>query len=66
MILAAEKLSQGLPFLRVDLYYFRNKIYFGEMTFFPGSGCLRLVSDSVNAEKIIGDMIKLPKKRVEK
>ena len=66
MISAAEKLSRGLPFLRVDLYYFHNKIYFGEMTFFPGSGCLRLVSNSVDAEKIIGDMINLPKKRVEK
>ena len=34
----ARKLSQGLPFVRVDLYESDNKIYFGEMTFFPDSG----------------------------
>lgn len=34
----AAKLSQGLPYLRVDLYYINNKIFFGETTFFPQSG----------------------------
>ncbi len=34
----AEKLSKGLPFVRVDLYECNNKIYFGELTFFPDSG----------------------------
>lgn len=34
----AEKLSKGLPFARIDLYNSNNKIYFGEITFFPGSG----------------------------
>ena len=63
MIEIAEKLSEGIPFLRVDLYCVEDRIYFGEMTFFPGSGCLRLVSDQYDAEKYVGDMIKLPKKR---
>lgn len=35
----ASKLSQGIPFVRVDLYDINNRIYFGEMTFFPDSGC---------------------------
>lgn len=34
----AEKLSKGHAFLRVDLYYANNQIYFGETTFFPQSG----------------------------
>lgn len=34
----AAKLSQGIPFVRVDLYQSCGKIYFGELTFFPDSG----------------------------
>ena len=38
MFQVASKLSEGIPFVRVDLYYIDDKIYFGEMTFFPASG----------------------------
>lgn len=34
----AAKLSEGFPFVRVDLYNVEGKIYFGELTFFPASG----------------------------
>ncbi len=34
----AEKLAEGFPFVRVDLYNVEGKIYFGELTFYPGSG----------------------------
>ncbi len=34
----AEKLSENLPFARIDLYNSCGKIYFGEITFFPDSG----------------------------
>ncbi len=34
----AEKLSQGLPFARVDLYNVNGRIYFGEITLYPASG----------------------------
>ena len=34
----AAKLSKGIPFVRVDLFECDGKIYFGEMTFYPGSG----------------------------
>lgn len=38
MVVLATKLSQNHPFLRVDFYYINNRIYFGELTFFPTSG----------------------------
>ncbi len=38
MIKLAESLSKGIPFVRVDFYDVDDKIYFGELTFFPGSG----------------------------
>ena len=34
----AEKLSQGIPHLRVDFYNINGQIYFGELTFFHWSG----------------------------
>ena len=34
----ADKLSEGVPFIRVDLYCVNNKIYVGELTFYPTSG----------------------------
>lgn len=38
---AAAKLSQGMKFVRVDLYEINGHIYFGEYTFFHGGGfCL--------------------------
>ncbi len=33
----ARKLSKGFDFVRVDFYNLNGKIYFGEMTFFPGN-----------------------------
>ncbi len=38
MIEIAEKLSEGIPFLRVDLYNLDSKIFFGETTFYPAGG----------------------------
>ena len=34
----AEKLAKGFPYVRVDLYRVNEKIYFSELTFYPGSG----------------------------
>jgi len=34
----AKKLSEGIPFVRVDMYSLRSKIFFGEMTFYPAGG----------------------------
>ena len=38
MFSIAAKLSEGIPFVRVDLYEVDGKVYFGEMTFYPDSG----------------------------
>ena len=38
MVKLCKILSADIPFLRVDLYEIDGKIYFGELTFFPGSG----------------------------
>ena len=38
MIERATQLSAVSPFLRVDFYEINGRLYFGELTFFPGSG----------------------------
>lgn len=35
----ASKMSEGFPFVRMDFYDVDGKIYFGEYTFYPSSGC---------------------------
>ena len=57
----AGKLSEGIPFLRVDLYCVNDRPYFGEMTFFPASGFDPNILPET--EKYFGDKIILPKKR---
>ena len=31
-------MSYGIPFIRVDLYEVAGRIYFGELTLYPGCG----------------------------
>ena len=38
MTCMAEKIAKCHPFMRVDFYLSNEKIYFGEITFFPASG----------------------------
>lgn len=38
MFCVAERLSEGIPFVRVDLYDAGGRVLFGEMTFYPQSG----------------------------
>lgn len=38
MLELSRILSKNIPFVRVDWYEIDNKIYFGELTFYPGSG----------------------------
>lgn len=58
MIKLAEQLSKGEPFLRVDLYNVRGKIYFGELTLYPASGFGKWTPDETDFK--IGDMLVLP------
>ena len=55
MITFAEELSKDLPFLRVDFYSINNRIYFGELTFYPSSGMGKFTS--FEWDKNIGSMI---------
>ena len=48
MVKIAEKLSEGFPFVRVDLYNVNGKIYFGEMTFYPASGYFVYRPEEIN------------------
>lgn len=58
MIELSEKLAEGIPFVRIDFYEIDRKLYFGEMTFFPGSGFEEF--DPVEWDKKLGDLISLP------
>ncbi|MGF2142109.1 ATP-grasp fold amidoligase family protein [Vagococcus fluvialis] len=50
MFCIAQKLSQEIPFVRVDLYNVDGEIYFGEMTFYPHGGYDKNLLDSTEAE----------------
>lgn len=54
----ARKLSKDLIFARIDLYWVQNRIYFGEITFFPAAGLGRFKPEKY--DKIIGDMLIWP------
>jgi len=45
MLSVAARLSEGFDFVRVDIYSFDGKIYFGEMTFMPAAGSFRLMPE---------------------
>ena len=58
MVMLAEKLSKGIPFVRVDFYEINGRVYFGELTFYPGSGFEEFTPRS--ADEWLGSLIKLP------
>lgn len=45
MLAMVKTLCEGFSHVRVDLYLIQQKIYFGEMTFTPGSGYVSIVPD---------------------
>ena len=58
MIFIAKKLSKGMTHVRVDLYNINCKIFFGELTFFDGSGLC--VYDPREWDFKFGQFLKLP------
>lgn len=56
----AKKLSEGFPHSRIDLYYVKRKPYFGEITFYSGSGYEPFDSDEYDLE--LGRNFILPSK----
>ena len=58
MIELAEILSHNIPFVRVDFYEVDGKIYFGELTLYPGCGFEEFTPE--HWDKVLGDWIELP------
>ena len=58
MVNLAEKLAEKIPFVRVDFYEVLGKIYFGELTFSPGSGFEEF--NPSEWDKNLGEWIELP------
>jgi hypothetical protein len=57
MIECCRKLSKPFPHCRVDLYNIDGKVYFGEITFFHGSGCNKIEPHEADLE--IGSWIRM-------
>lgn len=63
MIKLSEQLAKGIPFVRVDFYEVNRKIFFGEMTFYPGAGFEKFEPEKY--DRILGEMLELPKEKRE-
>lgn len=59
MVFIAERIAQHFPHVRVDLYNISGKIYFGELTFYDGSGYMSFTPDSFDEQ--LGKMWDFPK-----
>jgi hypothetical protein len=57
MVELAAVLCEDFPYVRVDLYNVKGRIYFGEMTFCSGAGYQS--PNPVEYDKVLGDMIQL-------
>ena len=58
MLEIAARLSQGFPFMRVDLYEFGSEVFFGEMTFYPRNGWE--LFDPPEYDERFGELLQLP------
>lgn len=58
MLEVSKILSKDFPFVRVDLYYLKGKVYFGELTFYPWSGYVQYNPDKF--DYVLGEQFKLP------
>lgn len=50
MMTIAESLAKDFPHVRVDMYNVKGKIYFGELTFYDGSGYMTFNPDSFDEQ----------------
>lgn len=58
MKVLARQLSKDIPHVRVDFYEINGQIYFGELTFFTGSGFIPFVNNKWDEK--LGLFIQLP------
>lgn len=63
LIELAEKLATNIPFLRTDFYVINDKIYFGELTFYPEAGLAKFYN--YKDDKVLGEWLELPKEKRE-
>lgn len=61
MLELSRILAEGLPHIRVDWYSVSGKLYFGELTFYDGSGLDPW--DNPEDDLMLGSWIELPKER---
>jgi hypothetical protein len=54
MLEVAEALAQGFPYARIDLYQHQERVYFGEITHYPGAGLG--VFDPPEFDGVLGDL----------
>lgn len=62
MLEAAQQLSAEIPFARVDFYEINGRMYFGEITFFPGAGFTTFYPEDWDQK--FGEQLKLPEEKV--
>ena len=55
----AEILAYDIPFVRVDFYEINDKVYFGELTFYPGAGMEEFYPEKY--DRVLGDWINIPR-----
>ena len=61
MLELSKKLSKDIPFVRTDFYIIDNKLYFGEMTFYPAAGFVKFVPEEWDER--IGEYLTLPERK---
>lgn len=58
MLMIAEKLSEGIPHVRMDMYLIKGKVYFGEYTFYHFAGVMPFEPSEWDLK--IGSWLQLP------
>ena len=59
----AARLSEGIPFVRVDFFYVGGKVYFGEFTFFDWAGLQPFEDPQQDLD--LGRLITLPGEKIK-
>lgn len=63
MINLSEKLASDMFHVRIDWYIVKGKLYFGEITFYDGSGFTTFDKD--DDDYLLGSWLKLPNKEIK-
>lgn len=61
MLALSKRLAKDIPFVRTDFYTIDNKVFFGELTFFPACGMKPFVPREWDYK--LGSHIKFPQKK---